>query len=298
MIIRSINCLASILFFAAIGIFMLSACATTQQTEQRFGGALAGYIVEADPRVQRGELKGKLKRAALLRGSGEYNDEVARNLTGTTWPWKWVEREEVARVVEEQALGMTGLVEPTTAAQTGKLLGADHIITFNVMTSNDEAYSFVSRAGGQLSADIRLRIVNTETAGVVFQQNLGVVSRWPTPAPGRSWVIPKSDNRLWLVSIASTLLRDKLMEASDMPTTGIIFDPKYGGRGIMVLATVPGGAAHESGLKQGDVIVKVGDQEIRDLADFNRQRVLEMLFREPITVVRGGYAMMKVNLKW
>jgi hypothetical protein len=51
-----------------------------------------------------------------------------------------VEREQLDKALHEQALGVTGLVEPDQAAKIGKLLGAKILITQKVFIADRDAY--------------------------------------------------------------------------------------------------------------------------------------------------------------
>ena len=64
-----------------------------------------------------------------------------------------VEREQLDKALKEQALGITGLVDPDQAAKLGKLLGARILITEKVFVADREAY---------LSA----HVINVETGRV------------------------------------------------------------------------------------------------------------------------------------
>jgi serine protease Do/serine protease DegQ len=59
--------------------------------------------------------------------------------------------------------------------------------------------------------------------------------------------------------------------------------------GVVVVAVDAGSAADKAGVKPGDIIVKVGDREIRKLVDFDSQSAILMVGdKVPIEVVRDG----------
>ncbi len=91
-----------------------------------------------------------------------------------------VEREELQRVLEEQSLGMSGLVTPQSAAKVGKLLGVELLVTGSV-SEFGEKRSKVGGAigklgfGGKISkrkarAVVDIRLVNTSTGEIVMAE--------------------------------------------------------------------------------------------------------------------------------
>lgn len=76
-----------------------------------------------------------------------------------------VERQEIAKLLGEQELGNSGMVEPATAARIGHLSGARVLVTGRIFTVSGETTA-------------ALKIMSTET-GRVF----GVVESFPSDAP-------------------------------------------------------------------------------------------------------------------
>ena len=76
-------------------------------------------------------------------------DMLAGDL-GATGAFSLVEREELERVLREQELALSGLVDPASAPRVGQLLGADLLL-----------YGSFAAAGGELRIDAR--IVRTES---------------------------------------------------------------------------------------------------------------------------------------
>ncbi len=61
-------------------------------------------------------------------GSGNQIATLVQSILITTEYYDIVERDKLSRVMEEQNLGMAGIVDETTAVQVGKLLGVDAMI--------------------------------------------------------------------------------------------------------------------------------------------------------------------------
>lgn len=91
-----------------------------------------------------------------------------------------IERQELQAILDEHSLNMTGLVDPSTAAQVGQLLGAD-FVAIGSITSLTTKESGVTGAGigsggggvvgGQVhtvSAKVMLRVVDVKTGRIVL----------------------------------------------------------------------------------------------------------------------------------
>ncbi len=91
-----------------------------------------------------------------------------------------IEREQLQAILDEHSLNMTGLVNPTTAVEIGKLAGADFVAIGAVtsLTTKESSGSGMSVghggggvAGGEIhtvSAKVMLRIVDVKTGRIVL----------------------------------------------------------------------------------------------------------------------------------
>jgi curli biogenesis system outer membrane secretion channel CsgG len=91
-----------------------------------------------------------------------------------------VEREELSSILEEQGLGMSGAVTPQSAAQVGKLLGVELMVTGSV-SEFGEKKSGIGGAIGKLGigggvtkrkarAVVDIRLVNTSTGEIILAE--------------------------------------------------------------------------------------------------------------------------------
>ncbi len=71
--------------------------------------------------------------------------------------FKVIERAQLEKILNEQKLGLSGIVDPTTAAEIGKGIGVDAVVLGSV-----------TRAGNSLSIDARL--IDTESAAIISAQ--------------------------------------------------------------------------------------------------------------------------------
>lgn len=83
-----------------------------------------------------------------------------------------IERQKLEKVMAEQKLGLTGAVDPSTAAQMGKILGAAAIVTgavsqYGFKTTGTDALIVESKH--QIAeAAVDVRIINAETAQILY----------------------------------------------------------------------------------------------------------------------------------
>ncbi|MBI2571660.1 MAG: hypothetical protein HYV63_32015 [Candidatus Schekmanbacteria bacterium] len=107
-------------------------------------------------------------------GSGA-SDMLATELV-KTGQFSVIEREKLQAVLNEQALGMSGAITPQSAAQVGRLLGVQAIVT-GAVTEFGESQSGVSGGGyfgvskREYRAAVDVRIVDTGSGEIVFADN-------------------------------------------------------------------------------------------------------------------------------
>ncbi|HHM04960.1 MAG TPA: penicillin-binding protein activator LpoB [Gammaproteobacteria bacterium] len=83
-----------------------------------------------------------------------------------------IERDKLASLMKEQELGLSGAVDPSTAAEIGKILGVEYIVTGAVTEYGQSTGGgggggvFVGKKGYHATVDVR--IVNVQTAEIVF----------------------------------------------------------------------------------------------------------------------------------
>lgn len=83
-----------------------------------------------------------------------------------------VEREKLQSIATELGFSGSGMVDPSSAAQMGRLLGAKYLLTGRVISLGAEEKSFggygINTRSTILSLAVSVRVVDTETGSVAF----------------------------------------------------------------------------------------------------------------------------------
>ena len=193
-------------------------------------------------------------------GSG-MADMLVTELMGTKRV-KVIEREQLKKVMEEQQLGMSGMITPQTAAQIGKLLGCQYIITGSITeygTSSGGASALgIGIKKNTAVAALDIRAIDTSTGSI-----LAAVSGKGSKSSGQ---LDLSGNGLPTdVSLGSPefnssqigqAVREACKQAADKMVTS--FSGEWASSIVKVedkIVTISGGL--NANLKKGDVFVVV-----------------------------------------
>ncbi len=157
------------IFFAAVAFFvstaMLAGCATAPAVKQApppTGPKLRVAVAKFENKTTYGARLGTAAADILVT-------ELAR-----TERFILIERAELDRLLTEQKLGLTGAVDPATAAQMGKILGAAAMIVgsvsqFGVKTEGSDLLITASKR--QIAeATVDARIIDVETARILHAE--------------------------------------------------------------------------------------------------------------------------------
>src|SRR5690348_14851075 len=83
-----------------------------------------------------------------------------------------VEREKLDKLLEEQKMGQTGVIDPATAAQVGKVLGLNAIVTGSISQFGvkSEGKDFIVSQSKQqiVECTVDVRVVDAETGQVLY----------------------------------------------------------------------------------------------------------------------------------
>ena len=111
--------------------------------------------------------------------------------------FSFVERSEMERIIKEQRLGMTGLIDDSQAAQVGKILGIDAIITGSTYWKESSENSTAKRVK-KVKATISMKIISVNTGEVlaVFSKDAVRESSVTMDPKTGSWPALKATNVL------------------------------------------------------------------------------------------------------
>lgn len=88
-----------------------------------------------------------------------------------TGQFEVIERDRLEQIMQEQGFGATGLVDPSSAAQIGKLLGVQAMIMgsvtrFDIQTSRISVPILGAVASSEAAVAISIRVVDTDTGSI------------------------------------------------------------------------------------------------------------------------------------
>ncbi len=111
-----------------------------------------------------------IERLAVLDLTYKEDPEVGRDIANViiaeldqTGAFAVVERTAVARILEEQKFGTTGMVDTATVTKIGKLLGVDGVVVGEVVAYKADKKVF----GKEASVSVNIRLVSVESGKVI-----------------------------------------------------------------------------------------------------------------------------------
>lgn len=140
--------------------------------------AVASVAPAADPskpRIAVLEFKNKADNQWWYSGGAEAAQDVFVTELVKSQRFRVVEREQLAALMQEKNLSLSGDVDPSTAVQAGKLLGVKYLLTGAVTeygqqtTGAHGAYRVGFSAGKKtFTAAMNARIIDTDTGEIVW----------------------------------------------------------------------------------------------------------------------------------
>jgi curli biogenesis system outer membrane secretion channel CsgG len=92
-----------------------------------------------------------------------------------------VERDKMDKILEEQKLGMSGAIDPNTAAKVGKILGLNAIVTGSISQFGEETegseYLVTQSKSQVVKCTVDIRVVDAETGQVLYADSGSGLSR-------------------------------------------------------------------------------------------------------------------------
>ncbi|MBR1485985.1 MAG: hypothetical protein IJ597_01845, partial [Synergistaceae bacterium] len=107
-----------------------------------------------------------------------------------------VERERIEDIARELRLGMSGLVDPKTAAQVGKLVGAEYMLLGSITNLGHAqsggaipilGWGAISTNQEKVKADLDVRVVKVETGEIVCAESASGTASKSSTGLATSW---------------------------------------------------------------------------------------------------------------
>jgi len=105
-------------------------------------------------------------RPVAVADAGEALYDYAGMVLMRTGRFTVVDRAQVDNLLKEQEFSYSGLVDPSTAARLGKLLGAEAVMTVNITSVKHDPFWDDSPA--HRDAELHLKIIAVETGEVLY----------------------------------------------------------------------------------------------------------------------------------
>jgi curli biogenesis system outer membrane secretion channel CsgG len=150
----------------------LAGCVSQQATAPTPEPVLAEKVVGPRLRIAVVEFENKTVYGSRL---GTAASDILVTELAKTGRFILIERQKLEKVMAEQKLGITGAVDPDTAAKMGKVLGAAAIVSgavsqFGVKTEGSDALIMESKRQ-VAEAVVDIRIIDAETAQILYAES-------------------------------------------------------------------------------------------------------------------------------
>ena len=169
---KNIYLLGSLLLMAAILIFNGCAAKTSGavRDDSSFTGVSDGLAPSGDytgPKLRVGVVNFKNKTPSKRIGLGEAAADILGTILQKTDRFIIIPQQDVASILDQQAMGASGAVDPATAAKMGKILGLNAMVT-GAITAYSEAeegsdYLVYKKKKQIARVTVDYRIVDTTT---------------------------------------------------------------------------------------------------------------------------------------
>ena len=191
-----------VVFNIVIIALFLSGCATTNSVKfetapsAKVGGVISmpsGWDDSIIDKIKAGESTKKVLAVLDFEGNeklkGKVDLKMSDMLTTSlvkTARFEIVERNKIDKVFKEQNFGMSGMVDENTAAEVGKLLGAEYVVFGSITSATRKDIDKFGYILVRIEVGIDVRAVNTTSGKILLSESaIGVSeSKLVTTADG------------------------------------------------------------------------------------------------------------------
>lgn len=214
-----------------------------------------------------------------------------------------VERNQLNKILQEQKLGLTGIIDQKTASKIGKVLGADAIITGSIVKLKD-------------SVEINSRVVNAQNGSIIAAENVQaysedvlratmdqLTSRIMINFPLTGYIVNRTDNIITLdlgqgsgLQAGTEFEVFREGEVVKHPKTGKILDIRHIYTGKVRITQVDQNIAEGEILEEKNGGIQYG-QQVKSAATSKpgKSQSTAKLFTPPKTIVKNAVKIKKPN---
>jgi curli biogenesis system outer membrane secretion channel CsgG len=177
----------TVVFNIVIIALFLSGCAPTTSVKlettpsAKVGGAISmpsGWDESIIDKIKAGKSTKKILAVLDFEGneklSGKVDLKMSDMLTTSlvkTARFEIVERNKIDKVFKEQNFGMSGIVDVNTAAEVGKLLGAEYVVFGSITSATRKDIDKFGYILVRIEVGIDVRSVNTTTGKIMLSES-------------------------------------------------------------------------------------------------------------------------------
>ena len=249
------------LFMALIAMLALNSCSPTMTGAVRDDSSLTGVSKKlapgsayTGPKLRVGVVNFENKSTSKATKFGESAADILGTILQKTGRFIVIPQQDLAKIMDQQQLGASGSIDPSTAAKMGRILGLNAIVTGSIT-----AYSEVVEGGDFLvykrkeriaRVTVDYRVVDTTTGfQIMADSGQGVYSKETKE------VLGMGSETSYDADLRDGALRDALTKAM-VNMLKQVESTEWTGR----IASIQGGmvyinAGQKTGLKVGDVLV-------------------------------------------
>ena len=222
------------------------------------------------PRAVQDEVKGMIEKVVFSLHSRLPRIEI-------------VERTDLDMLTQEQYLQASGRIRDQDFAGVGRMMGADHLLTYSLTTTGDDELLRALRAqGGMVSVSASFKLLSVETGSIVYQDTVFQAIYLDQLSPSEESTVSLA--RRAAIYLALTGLHASIYHALVPDEIGLVIDPTFGGSGAKIFMVLVNSPAARIGLKADDTIVKINGRDVAIPEDVDRMHFSEM---KSITLRRG-----------
>ena len=176
-----------------------------------------------------------------------------------------VERTRIDAAIQELMFQASGSVRDDNFLSVGRMLGADHLLIYEVTANSDEELEALRAVTGDVRAVANGKVIRVETGTVIFQQMIGQSVRLNYDSSlYKPWNLPQLQG--WRGQTARSAMSQLFMTllTAQLPfPTGMVWGPEKDGTGVRVTYVIDLSPSQHAGIREGDLITAIDGNPVR-----------------------------------